>query len=109
MLKTPKYMVPIFACSLVALLASSAVPTAANVIFPLSGKGVQRGATIKGDRAAPRKAPTHSKGVVAIHNPNGPLRGPELRESHAGKLQGVAKQGDKGTPKRAPTFTVQRR
>jgi hypothetical protein len=59
-----------------------------------------------GDKSVARKSPTHSMGAVGQQNPNGPLRGPAIRESGMGRLTGGEKQGDKSTPRRAPTLSV---
>jgi hypothetical protein len=101
MLKTPKYAVTLFALAVVFLLAAPAVS------FAESGQGKQKGPTKMGDKNTPKRAATHSHGTVTTHNPNvGPLKGPEMRETHEsgqGKLEGGEKKGDKSTPKKAPT------
>ncbi len=104
MLKTPKYVVSLFAFAVVFPLATSAVSIAGSTKFAESGKGTQKGPTIRLDKTSPKKQPTHSMGVVRDINPAvGRLRGPEVRESGMGRLAGEIR-GDKHTPKRTPTF-----
>ena len=107
MLKTPKYVVPLFALAIVLPLAASAVSIAASVRFAESGMATQRGTTIMGDKTTARRQLTHSVGALAVRNPNAlRLTGPALRESGMGRLVGGDTLGDRNTPKRNPTFTA---
>lgn len=109
MLKTPKYALPLFAFAVALVTSSIAMAEAPRL--PESGMGHQKGPTIEVQKNVPRttRAPTHTMGIVTNHNPNGPLRGPEMRETHEsgmGRLVGGVKQGDPKTPKREPRATV---
>lgn len=107
MLKRPRYAVPLCAAAVVSLLAASSAAVAGFERFPLSGKGVQKGAVIMGDKSTPKRQPTHSHGALSVVGGGpGRLRGPEMRESGAGRLEGGEKPGAKGTPKRQPTLSV---
>jgi hypothetical protein len=109
MFKTPKYALPLFAFAVA--LATSSISMADAPRLPESGMGHQKGPTIEVQKNVPRmeRTPTHTMGVVTSHNPNGPLKGPEMREMHEsgmGRLVGGVKQGDPKTPKREPSATV---
>lgn len=98
MLKMSRFVVTLFALTVVFLLA---VPAAS---FADSGQGRQKEPTKRGDKTTPKKPETHGHGTVTTKNRNvGHLQGPEIRESGKGKLEGGEKQGDKATPKRDPS------
>jgi hypothetical protein len=109
MLKTPKSALPLFAFAFALVTSSLAMAEAPRL--PESGMGHQKGPTVEVEKNVPRmeRTPTHHMGTVTAHNPNGPLRGPEMREMHEsgmGRLVGGVKQGDPKTPKREPSATV---